>query len=96
MSVLTANDQLRQARERTASAASAGECLSRQELAEMVNTYVWQRHQQVVQLDGIYIGKLERGDIRWPGRLYREALRAILGSTDAALGFSDPRRARWR
>jgi hypothetical protein len=88
-----ANDQLRQARERSASAASPGECLSRQELAELVNTYVWQRHQKVVQLDGIYIGKLERGDIRWPGRLYREALRAILGCTDAALGFASPRRA---
>jgi hypothetical protein len=96
--VPTANDQpadgqLRQARERTASAACPGECLSRQELAELLNAYVWEQHQKVVELDGGYVGKLERGDIRWPSKLYREALRAILGSTDAALGFANTRRA---
>ncbi len=38
--------------------------------------------------------KLERGVIRWPGKLYREAFRAILGgTTDAALGFVNGRRA---
>jgi hypothetical protein len=35
-----ANDQLRAARERTASPTYADECLSRQELAELVNAYV--------------------------------------------------------
>lgn len=90
----TPNDQLRRARERTASPSQSGECLSRQELAELVNTYLWDHHETVVELDANYIGKLERGDIRWPGTLYREALRALLGvTTDAALGFSNRRRA---
>ena len=35
----TANDQLRAARQRTASPTHAGECLSRQELAELVNRH---------------------------------------------------------
>ncbi|MGH3896660.1 MAG: XRE family transcriptional regulator, partial [Pseudonocardiaceae bacterium] len=44
-------------------------------------------------LNANYLGKLVRGHIRWPSKLYREALRAILGvSTDAALGFVNARR----
>ncbi|WP_245614330.1 XRE family transcriptional regulator [Actinokineospora inagensis] len=36
-----------------------------------------------------YIGKLERGLIKWPQRDYREGLRAVLGAgTDAELGFT--------
>ncbi len=90
-----ANEQLRVARERTASLAYPDVCLSRQELAELVNAWVWEhRNKKVVALSANYIGKLERGDIRWPGKLYREAFRAILGvSTDAALGFVNRRRA---
>ena len=89
-----ANEQLRAARERTASRAQPLECLSRPELAELINVHIWEHHRRVVMLDGNYIGKLERGVIRWPGALYREALRALLGvSGDAALGFSNPRRA---
>jgi hypothetical protein len=90
----TANDQLRQARERTESPSQPGECLSRQELAELVNAYLWDHHEQRVELDANYIGKLERGVIRWPSARYREALRSILGvSSDAALGLSNQRRA---
>ncbi|MFD9701351.1 XRE family transcriptional regulator [Lentzea sp. NPDC059081] len=90
----TANDQLRSARERTESPSHPGECLSRQELAELVNAHIWQQHRKTVEIDANYIGKLERGVIRWPDPLYREALRAILGaSTDAALGLSNRRRA---
>ncbi|MGH3776700.1 MAG: hypothetical protein ACRDRR_13390 [Pseudonocardiaceae bacterium] len=37
----TANDQLRAARERTASPTYPDDYLSRQELAELVNTYIW-------------------------------------------------------
>ncbi len=41
-----------------------------------------------------WVGQLERGKTRWPSKLYREALRAILGvPTDAALGFVNTRRA---
>lgn len=90
----TANEQLRRARERTESPSHPGECLSRQELAELVNTHIWRNHGKTVEIDANYIGKLERGVIRWPGALYREALRAVLVvSTDAALGFSNRLRA---
>ncbi|MGH3887431.1 MAG: XRE family transcriptional regulator [Pseudonocardiaceae bacterium] len=90
----TANDQFRAARERTASLTYPEDCLSRQELAELTNAWIWNHHHKVVELTGNYIGKLEQGVIRWPGKIYREALRAILGvSTDAALGFVNARRA---
>ncbi|MGH3885994.1 MAG: XRE family transcriptional regulator [Pseudonocardiaceae bacterium] len=90
-----ANDQLRAARERTASPTHPDECLTRQELAELVNAYIWDHHdKKIVALNANYLGKLERGHIRWPSKLYREALRAILGvPTDAALGFINARRA---
>ncbi|MGH3998504.1 MAG: XRE family transcriptional regulator, partial [Pseudonocardiaceae bacterium] len=88
------NKLLRGARERTASLAYPDECLSRQELAELTNAWLWKHHHKMVELSANYIGKLEQGKIRWPGKVYREALRAILGvSTDAALGFVNTRRA---
>ncbi len=74
---------------------SKDDCLTRQELAELVNAYIWDHHDKKrVELTSTYVGKLERGPIRWPSKLYREALRAILGvPTDAALGFVNARRA---
>ncbi|MGH3696560.1 MAG: XRE family transcriptional regulator [Pseudonocardiaceae bacterium] len=71
-------------------------CLSRQELAELVNAWIWEHHdKKVVAASANWIGQLERGRIRWPGRLYREALRAIFDvSTDAALGFVNARARR--
>ncbi|WP_435581584.1 XRE family transcriptional regulator [Amycolatopsis thermoflava] len=87
------NDQLRQARERTESPTQPGECLSRQELADLVNQHIAVHHKSQAVIDANYIGKLERGVIRWPSVLYREALRAVLGaSSDAALGFINRRR----
>jgi transcriptional regulator with XRE-family HTH domain len=94
---MAANDVFRAARQRTASLTYSGNvCLSRQELAELVNTYVWEHHdKKVVQASANYIGQIERGKIRWPGKLTREALRSILGvPTDAELGFVNARRAR--
>ncbi|MGH3871520.1 MAG: XRE family transcriptional regulator [Pseudonocardiaceae bacterium] len=91
---MTANERFRAARERTASLAYPEDCLSRQELAELVNAWIWDHHHKVVELSGNYIGKLEQGVIRWPGKIYREALRAILSvSTDTALGFVNTQRA---
>ncbi len=92
--MVTANDQLRLARERTESPSQPGTCLSRPELAQLVNSYVEDHHpDHHVNLDANYIGKLERGVIRWPTDDYREALRSILGvSSDAALGFTNKRR----
>ncbi|MGH3772817.1 MAG: XRE family transcriptional regulator [Pseudonocardiaceae bacterium] len=90
----TANDQFRAARERTASLANPDACLSRQELAELVNTWIWNHcNNKNSKLTASYIGKLEQGLIRWPGTVYREAFRAILGApTDSALGFVNARR----
>jgi transcriptional regulator with XRE-family HTH domain len=69
-------------------------CLSRQELAELVNAWVWDHHEKMVEHSANWIGQLERGKVRWPGKVSREALRAILGvSIDAALGFVNARRA---
>jgi hypothetical protein len=92
--VAEANELLQAARERTASSTYPEECLSRQELAELVNSWIWDHHgKKVVEVSANYIGKLERGLIHWPGKLYRDALRAIFGvSTDAALGFINTRR----
>jgi hypothetical protein len=90
-----ANDQLRAARQRTASPNYPDECLSRQELAELVNTWVWEHHHTVVEASANWVGKLEQGIIRWPGKLYREALRAIFSvSQDSALGFVNARSRR--
>lgn len=64
-----ANDQLRAARERTASPTHPDDCLTRQELAELVNAYIWDHHdKKIVALNANYLGKLERGHIRWPYR----------------------------
>lgn len=62
--------------------------MSRQELAEAVNAYLWETYRQRENLDETDIGKLERGDHRWPGKRRREAFRAVLKvATDAEIGF---------
>ena len=69
--------------------------MSRQELAEAVNAYLWNVYQEQTNLDWTDIGKLERGEHRWPGQRRREAFRAVLHArTDAALGFHIRRRQR--
>jgi len=74
--------------------------MSRQELADAANSYIFkdrQREQRVGGLDDKYIGKLERGVYRWPGTAIREALRhALRTRTDAELGFYVLRRTSGR
>jgi hypothetical protein len=82
--------------------------LSRQELADLVNEYLF-RHAVKARwspgrrpgpdaravtrpnsacIDAVYVGKLERGVIRWPALVVRAAFRNVLGAaTDAELGF---------
>ena len=87
-----ANDHFRVARERTASPTHPGMGLSRQELADLANTWVWNHHNKTVVVTAHYIGRLETGVIRWPTTVYREAFRAILGApTDDSLGFVNAR-----
>lgn len=68
MVVADPNDLLRRARQRTESPYARGDCLSRQELAELVNVWVYEHteNHQVIELDANYIGQLKRGKIRWP------------------------------
>jgi hypothetical protein len=87
------NEHLRQARENSPSADVPGTAMSRQELADRVNAYLFDRTGRLHELDDNYIGKLERGIIRWPQASYREALRAVLGAgSDGQLGFVNTRR----
>ncbi len=92
------NDRLRRARERVESPNATGEPLSRQELAELVNAWVYDNTtpRKVIAADANYVGQLERGRIRWPQDADRRAgFRAVLGaSTDVELGFRRPRRSR--
>jgi len=82
------NRQLRHARERTASPRTPGHPISRQELADLVNATVFEMTGRVTPVDEHYIGKLERGVVRWPQDDYRTALRAILhADRDEDLGF---------
>jgi transcriptional regulator with XRE-family HTH domain len=86
---------LQRARERLPSPSAAGETASRQDLADLVNAWILKECGREAGLTANYIGKLERGLVRWPNRDYRGALRAILGvELDKDLGFSRPRRAR--
>jgi hypothetical protein len=56
--------------------------LSRQELAELANPLL------SAPISGHYIGRLERGEFRWPGVHVRRALRHVLGAaSDTDLGF---------
>ncbi len=68
-----------------------GACLSRVELAEAVNDWLYRNTGRCGALDGNYIARLERGAVRRPGRDYRAGFRAVLGATDdAELGFVVP------
>ena len=64
---VTPNDLLRAARQRTASLTSPEVCLSRQELAELVNAWAWKHRDKMLEHSANWLGQLERGRIRWPG-----------------------------
>jgi len=67
--------------------------MSRQELAEAVNAYLWHTQELDENLDETDIGRLERGEHRWPRTRRREAFRAVLGAaTDTELGLYPNRR----
>ncbi len=84
------NDQLYCARTRLLSLTGSGLPMSRQELADRVNVYLYGSSRQEIAsgVDAKYIGKLERGVYRWPNELYRQAFRHVLKvSTDGEIGF---------
>jgi hypothetical protein len=89
---VSGNDTLRQIRLSQPSRVRPSQPMSRRELAELVNQYVSDNFQQRTGLDENYIGKLERGVVRWPNDVYRAGLRAVLGvGDDADLGFRPTR-----
>ncbi|MFC4131104.1 hypothetical protein ACFOZ4_10870 [Hamadaea flava] len=66
----------------------SGRPLSRQELAELINQELSRHDPRHTVLDATYIGRLERGEIRWPQAPYRAAFRTVLAAhTDRDLGF---------
>ncbi len=83
------NVKFRTARESTPSPTTPGYSMSRAELAEAVNEYVWHTTQKrYTALDPQAIGRYERGEIQWPTAVYRTAFRTVLGAqTDSDLGF---------
>ncbi|MGH3830791.1 MAG: XRE family transcriptional regulator [Pseudonocardiaceae bacterium] len=92
----TANNEFREARKNTESPTHPGYCLTREELAELVNAWIYDHHKKKeTEASANYIGQVENGRIRWPGKLYREAFRAIFGvSADSDLGFVNARSRR--
>lgn len=62
--------------------------MSRQEVAEAVNAWIWEHQKRRTHLDGAYIGKLERGEVRWPLTHVRAGLRGVFGAdNDASIGL---------
>jgi hypothetical protein len=86
------NDMIRQRRLRMASPSRPGKHMTRDELADAVNTAMATLYpaDQIAHLrvDDRWVGELERGETRWPREPRRSALRHVLGaSTDADLGL---------
>ncbi|WP_454852285.1 hypothetical protein [Promicromonospora soli] len=90
-----ANDRLRRRREGTPSPSGSGLPMTRAELAEAVNQYIWKTSHEERHLDVDTLARYERGISRWPNAVYRDGLRAVLGvETDADLGFHATRRGK--
>ena len=87
---MAANEALIAARVAQPSRSRPRHPLSRKELADLVNRYVWDHYRQQTPIDENYIGKLERGVVRWPGAIYREAILAILGVAHERTWAFDP------
>ena len=62
--------------------------MSRRELAEAVNTWLWETTLQRYELGAHTLARYERGAVRWSGAAYRSGLRHVLGAArDAELDF---------
>ena len=95
--VIVPNTLLSDARKRLASPHRPGRQLSRADLADAVNDALGRlypgRGVSAQYVDFRWIGKLERGEHRWPSEERRAALRHVLGAaTDSELGLYSPRR----
>ncbi|QSB14183.1 hypothetical protein JQS43_22085 [Natronosporangium hydrolyticum] len=82
------NGLFRSARERLPSPSGAPRPMSRRELADAVNTLLWEKEGIKEHLSQDDIGKVENGRVRWPRKARRLGFRAVLRArTDADLGF---------
>lgn len=96
-SIIEPNTVLSSARKMRASPYRPGQCMSRSELADAVNAALDElypdRNLRALYVDFRWIGKLERGEHRWPSAQRRAALRRVFDApTDIALGLYSPRR----
>jgi hypothetical protein len=92
--VQSPNLLFRQARERLPSPSRPGECMSRSELAKIANEELYPpERRRFSPVNANYVGKLERGEIRWPQPRYQDAFRkALQVGPEADIGFIDPER----
>ncbi len=94
--VITPNTALLTCRRSTPSPRRAGQALSRGEFADAVNEALHALYPaataSALAVDARWVGKLERGEHRWPCAERRAALRRATGVvTDAAIGLYSPR-----
>ena len=69
--------------------------LTEGQVADMVADWISHHAHQRPAIDADHVSRIERGQITWPGRLYRQAFRAVLGvDSDAELGFYSRRSRR--
>jgi len=92
--IVTQNARLTALRRRTPSQEHAGSSTSPLELAQAINAELHRadvNQTDTPDVDARWIGKLERGEFRWPSTERRAALRYVLGAdTDADLGLYRP------
>lgn len=98
--VITPNTLLSEARERLPSPRRPEQPMSRAELADLINSALSQlypeRDLSAHYVDRRWVGKLERGEHRWPSPERRAALRHVLSAAaDGDLGLYIPRRTTW-
>ncbi|MEV0003440.1 hypothetical protein AB0H28_14290 [Micromonospora sp. NPDC050980] len=96
--IIAPNTLLTDARKSLQSPHRRGQYLSRAELADAVNNALQQLHpgrdMTFHYVDFRWIGKLERGEHRWPSDERRKALRHVLkAAADRHLGLFSPRRS---
>lgn len=95
--IVTPNVVLTKLREKIRSPYRPGQRMSRPELADTVNRTLDRlyprRNLTALYVDARWVGKLERGETRWPSEERRAALRFVYGvATDIELELFSPRR----
>ncbi len=82
-----ANDLLRDARLGQVSASGSGREMSREELADAVNRWVYDNLREGIACTALSIGVLERGQTRWPRKSVRKGLCGVFGRSETELGL---------